>query len=702
MKITKIGAVLAVIGLIGGGFALPFFTASTNSEELVLGHGNVDALQGVYQQWQNHYQARGGDATQLRLPLAHSRLLSTSASKACGAMTLNLMTGAVTVKASGLEASAYDVWLVDNLDGPNRTVKPEAGDRFFRLGTLAADQHRGELSTSIDAKTLAGFNIDMVVMSLAGQSPDQSLVIAGAPDLLQRLYYADKLWAKATLGPLQAVAETTSAFAFLLPKVANAKSNGNDANLAAVMGAEIAEGRRLFTKETFSGNGRTCATCHRLDNNHTIDPKYIANLPSSDPLFVAETNPALKTGFENPKLMRELGLILANIDGFDKPGVMRSVPHTLALAKSIQTEGTVRDDQGVLLKGEFDLDLEFAHALGWSGDGSVGTGSLREFAIGAVVQHFTKSLARKPGADFRLPTDAELNALEAYMLSLGRSDDINLSKMTFTSAIVQRGKVLFDQKNNPVDPVTKKPILGKSANCNGCHSNAGAISSTTRGNPTRDTGVEVMEDQAAVLLDPTTPMDGGIGDEDKLGWCADNDPDTRCNYGEGRFNTPPLIEAADTAPFFHNNSVSTLEEAVAFYNTDAFNNSPGHLTSSKADRTVKISSSQVVAVSLFLRTINALENIRNANKLDDQAMALNGSNGRELARLAMADTEDAIEVLTEGQLIPDQAAVAKLRSAYNYEYSAALSPSTTLRNTLLRKAKALKLEADALMVTRAP
>ena len=38
-------------------------------------------------------------------------------------------------------------------------------------------------------------------------------------------------------------------------------------------------------------------------------------------------------------------------------------------------------------------------------------------------------------------------------------------------------------------------------------------------------------------------------------------------------NTPPLIEAADTPPFFHNNSAATLEDAVAFYTSDTFHNS---------------------------------------------------------------------------------------------------------------------------------
>ncbi|MGH8525706.1 MAG: hypothetical protein ACREXY_16325, partial [Gammaproteobacteria bacterium] len=85
----------------------------------------------------------------------------------------------------------------------------------------------------------------------------------------------------------------------------------------------VAKGRELFFKETFDGNGRTCGTCHRAENNLTVDPAFIATLPKDDPLFVAEFIPALAKNFEDPKLMRKRGLILENLDGTDKPGVMR-------------------------------------------------------------------------------------------------------------------------------------------------------------------------------------------------------------------------------------------------------------------------------------------------------------------------------------------------------------------------------------------
>src|SRR3954447_463953 len=162
----------------------------------------------------------------------------------------------------------------------------------------------------------------------------------------------------------------------------------------------VDEGERLFFEETFGGNGRTCGTCHRDDNNYTIDAKFIANLPPNDSLFVAEFNPALQT-LEHPRLLRQLGLITENLDGFDQPGVLRGVPHILGMSQSIRPDPNA----------EGGVSFPLANATGWFGDGAPGSGTLREFALGAVVQHFTKTLKRMPGDDFRAPAADELDAL---------------------------------------------------------------------------------------------------------------------------------------------------------------------------------------------------------------------------------------------------------------------------------------------------
>ena len=115
------------------------------------------------------------------------------------------------------------------------------------------------------------------------------------------------------------------------------------------------QGRRLFFTETFGGNGRTCGSCHPADNNYTIDPAYIARLPRNDPLFTGDF-------LDRPKLLRKLGLVVVHADGFDRPGVVRAVPHLLGIARSLQ-----REDGALILPG---ADTDLVHATGWSGDGA--------------------------------------------------------------------------------------------------------------------------------------------------------------------------------------------------------------------------------------------------------------------------------------------------------------------------------------------
>jgi hypothetical protein len=216
----------------------------------------------------------------------------------------------------------------------------------------------------------------------------------------------------------------------------------------------VERGRQLFMNETFNGNGRTCATCHPPTNNLTIDPAFIATLPVDDPLFVSEFNPDLAE-LENSTMLRNHGLILENVDGLDKPGVFRGVPHALGLRVSM-TVNPEGDDRLTRPDGS-----TVVHATGWSGDGAPGDGSLRSFAIGAVVQHFPKTLNRVPGEDFRLPTNAELDALEAFQMSLGRQAEIDLAPMSFADPDVHAGKDLFEG-------------VGVNRGCSFCHSNAGA------------------------------------------------------------------------------------------------------------------------------------------------------------------------------------------------------------------------------------
>jgi cytochrome c peroxidase len=383
--------------------------------------------------------------------------------------------------------------------------------------------------------------------------------------------------------------------------------------------ALVLRGEQIFFAETFGGNGRTCGTCHRAEDNFSITPPFIATLPPDDPLFVAETNPALAGNFEKPALIRNVALILENQDGFDDLPAnfnMRGVPHTLALRLSV--------------------DSRQGPQTGWSGDGAPGDGSLRAFATGAVVQHFPKTLDRSAGTDFRLPTDEELDALEAFQLSLGRQNDLTLP-LALRSPVASRGQAIF--------------LDNSSGKCNACHANAGAnadpaIFGPGAGNLNFNTGVEMLPDQPGDLHEQNNPPDDGFGVP-----------------GSGEFNTPPLVEAADTGPFFHNNAVETIEGAVAFYNGEAFNSSPaGRLLIGATGSGINLEATQVVAVAAFLRVINVLENIRASTVLLQTVQAYRNGHARQpvLIERAGFDIEDAIDGLRGGGLHPQAVADLKL------------------------------------------
>jgi hypothetical protein len=129
------------------------------------------------------------------------------------------------------------------------------------------------------------------------------------------------------------------------------------------------------------------------------------------------------------------------------------------------------------------------------------------------------------------------------------------------------------------------------------------------------------------------------------------------------FNTPVLVEAADSGPFFHDNSVDTIDLAVAFYNSEAFIQSSGGqilnaitpppLPMTRPDIPIRLQSSEQRAVAAALRVVNANNNVLLATDLVRAANTnanLANASRRQLLRVARAEVGDAIEVLQGGQL----------------------------------------------------
>jgi len=413
--------------------------------------------------------------------------------------------------------------------------------------------------------------------------------------------------------------------------------------------------------------------------------------------------------------MRGAGLILENLDGFgdlQQRFVMRGVPHVLGMATSLAPTN-IPFDNTAPPNSNFPPGFP-AQRTGWGGDGSPNSGSLRDFATGAVTQHFPLTLQRRNGIDFKLPTAAQLDAMEAFQLALGRQQEVNVTALKLRDPRVRLGRDLFnrlDTGNPPKPAISPAPNPApqgprrSAAKCALCHENAGANLNvraftelfasigqpvpTVTGNANFGTGVNDLNALPANILDPArNPRDGGFG-------LIPHDNVTRlpqignvpCLGGRGGlgvvtlpggflppglceedFNTPPIIEAADTPPFFHNNAVNTIEAAVGFYNDDALNNSIGGQLLRALDTNgigIRLDTTEVTAVASFLRVLNALENIRQVREtLNGAINAIGRVSSADLDTLldnAQADVDDAAQVLAEGHLHP--LAVLRLRQA---------------------------------------
>jgi alpha-tubulin suppressor-like RCC1 family protein len=256
-------------------------------------------------------------------------------------------------------------------------------------------------------------------------------------------------------------------------------------------------------------------------------------------------------GLEDPMRMRRSGstdfpqgraLILENIDGFTNPPVFRKSPHLINLSRTAP--------------------------FGFSGD----VPDLRTFATGAVIQHFTRpgnftidvggnitidsggvlSTRRStgPNPDFRLPTQDELAAIEAFLLSLefpsgSDPDKFNLDRFAVTDA-QKRGRDAFfgpakcsECHGGPVLAQTTVSILGKPIGVNASF-NTGVVNQAIN-----SAGVDNL------------PCEPSVG---------------QC--GSREFSVPQLFNVKNLAPFFHDGSAATVRQAVEFYTSPAFNNSP--------------------------------------------------------------------------------------------------------------------------------
>ncbi|HEU4710391.1 MAG TPA: hypothetical protein VFS76_02445 [Pyrinomonadaceae bacterium] len=647
------------------------------------GLSSVETFNANYKAWETEYEKNGGDRNVV-MSVGWFKGLSTGESRASGIVRLNLVDGVISVEIDGLaKDETWDLWMIDSAAG---TILPEANDTMRRLGSLNYEGKKANFYANLGSDAFKSFDVDLIVVTKSGNTPVVDRTLVGSTSLFPRLYRSKQrgqFGALADADPAPLKSDNRGAFERVMDTIVPTVSAqiGPDPDPSTPQEVLIAAGRTSFLNDTFAGNGRTCATCHREENNLTVDPEFIATLPPNDPLFVAEFTPALANNFEKPVLMRKLGLILENVDGFSNLStrfVMRGVPHTLALLPNSLAPVSGGADGTTVPPNE---------RTGWSGDGAPGTGTLREFIIGAITQHYPKTLNRQVGVDFILPTVAQLDALEAFQKSTGRREDLILQgsgALSLKSEIARKGMEIFNNGGS---------VLGGSnegaGKCFFCHLNAGASDFFFPGqNANFNTNVEQLPSQPADLVLPAqlVPADGGFG--------QGAPPPGVFGFGNGSFNTPPLVEAADTAPFFHNNSILTIEGAVDFYNSEAFNNAPGF---GSLIGGIRLEATEVEAVAAFLRVINALENIRSSVELEQRATTTaNFGTAQELIKLSIADLQDGIEVLSCIGLHPD--AQQRLKEALAIDVIALVTSNDGARNALLNQAILKKNQAKNAMV----
>jgi len=383
-------------------------------------------------------------------------------------------------------------------------------------------------------------------------------------------------------------------------------------------------GSNLFNKETFGGNGRTCASCHVSTINLGLTPANVQSRFSTlsttfDPLFLGETTMNLNTLVVTSPVStgtrgkRDLEGIITGAGGSKAKVISKLIAQGSSTIRylvygglSPQLSGTISDTNGnsatfssitagtlacsaggsptatctnqlesplrmrtsndttnfpqgrslilenidgftvphssnhVFRKSPVLDNAKLTSPFGLSGLVG-GAATLGDFATGAVKQHFPRTINRVNGVDFRLPTAAETAALDAFQQTrnVPADENFDLNKFATTAAQIA-GRALF---------------FGNTAKCSKCHS--GTVLATTdgsiagkSGNANFNTGVDAMPINTAIDLLPTEAS------------------------GMREFNTPALFNVKNHAPFFHNGAVATVHQAVEFYSSSAFINSP--------------------------------------------------------------------------------------------------------------------------------
>jgi len=350
----------------------------------------------------------------------------------------------------------------------------------------------------------------------------------------------------------------------------------------------FAAGSLLFNRVEFQGNGRTCSTCHIVDEGGTIDAEFV------DAAFQADPNDALFVGLDSDgrngatfDRMRTEATILIDFD----------LPDGLFICGDLPSDCVCNDGQ-CLDSGITHLVIPRATTSTMNNPGletrfmSDGRFTdLQTQAHGAINQHY------EPG---RQPTALELDLIAEFqqrnprfyssnrLYRAGQGDAAVPGLPAGHTPSERRGRKFFE--NTP------------EGLCGHCH--GGPMLNTSTENllaPPFLMGVRTMSLAQVSLINPGgKPVhtycfdDAGHDEYGVFDVCADpffapfgaeipasrdnpfggvpavsSDPGLVLTTGQpldfGAFRIPTLWGVADTAPYFHDNNAADLEEMMDHY-----------------------------------------------------------------------------------------------------------------------------------------
>jgi hypothetical protein len=308
----------------------------------------------------------------------------------------------------------------------------------------------------------------------------------------------------------------------------------------------LSEGQRLFERETFGGNGRTCLTCHSRETG-TLSPEDVAArlaADPADPLFLHDGSDdgqgnGVSRLLDRATILVEIALP-PNVTLADDPSA-RSVIARRGIPTTLNTPAL---DPVLMLDGR--------------------QPTLEAQAAGAIIDHAQGS---RPPTEEELEAIADFERTDAFFSSRALRDFARGGQAPGLpeghTDSERRGQLFFEDLPRDVDP--------RHGLCAGCHSGPRLDQTNeffpvdvpvgTRflsvlvselnvaGNPVRDF-IFAQPDGSSILVSSPDPGRALI-----TGDAAD----------AGSFKIPSLRGVARTAPYFHDNSARTLEELAQHY-----------------------------------------------------------------------------------------------------------------------------------------